>query len=87
MSAINPDILARLYPAIEVLRDALPVVTRGAEILFPAEIPVIEGVSFGLGKLFELLVQLESHPVQVVTDAEVQQETLAQWKADGKLVP
>lgn len=52
---------AKIFAAIEVIREELPLVAAVIEIIDPASIPIVEGGEFLLSKIFEAIVKLGEH--------------------------
>lgn len=84
MSVINDELADRIFDGIDKVREGLPVAAKLAELLDPKDALIIEGIEYGLSKLFELVVALRSHPTIALAAETLQAETLAQWKLDGK---
>lgn len=58
---IAPDRAAKIYAAIDVIRNELPLVAAVIEIIDPASTPFVEGGEFLLSKIFEAISSLEKH--------------------------
>lgn len=84
MSAIDEDLASKIFDGIEKVREGLPYATKLAELVDPKDVLLIEGLSLGLGKLFELIVSLKAHDTIDLAAETLRKETLDEWKQAGK---
>lgn len=58
---MNAEDTKKIYDAIEVVREALPIAALVIETADPGLVPFVEAAKVVLGKVFEAISMLESH--------------------------